>query len=131
MTSVLEQEYVPATRPYSLNELNFSRSRFHTKIGLGTSRAHHRRCDHFYLTRTNGEKAKKIAQSNNPDSGSCSVCWKLRKTPHELRQNAVRMIECFSNQFYREPAKMTYDLLDLETTFYRWLYLEKGYDVTQ
>ena len=38
------------------------------------------------------------------------------------KEQAINMIECYSNLFYNEPEFVSYKLVDLETVFYTWLY---------
>ena len=67
-----------------------------------------------------GKKEGDILNDNNP--GNCSVCWNLMKTPYDLKDKAKRLIEGYISEF-RVPANhLTYELLDLETTYYRWIY---------
>ena len=128
MASILESEYVEPERPYSQNELKYNRERLYRSLRLGKIRAHHRRCDHFYFVRRNGRKEKEIEETGSADTGNCSVCWKLGKTPNRLRSEATGLVEQYSRAFYEEPEYTTYGRLDLETIFYRWLYEEQERD---
>jgi hypothetical protein len=124
MTSVLESKYVEQTRPYSQNELNDMRTGLYRNFKLGKIKAYHDKCGHFYVVKENGKKEKELKE--NPDNvGNCSVCWKLSKTPTELKYSANDMVANYVKCFYYEPSRYTYDLNDLEYIFYQWLYVEK------
>lgn len=126
METVLDSEYQPAERPYSKAELTDTQRGFYQKARLGEVRAQHEKCGHFYLTRKGGRKEEEILKNNNPDSGNCSVCWKIQRTPNQLRSRAISLTNKFWNTFYEEDDNpLTYENLDLETSFYTWLYLEK------
>ena len=71
------------------------------------------------------EKEKEILQNNsNIDIGNCSVSWKLSKTPSNLKNEALHLVNSYMKTFENEPEILTYDNVDLETMFYRWLYEE-------
>jgi len=123
-TSVLETEYIDPERPYSQKELQYMRTKLYRSLHLGKSRAHHRRCDHFYLVKENGRKEKEMLEKNEVDIGNCSVCWKLNKTSRHLRVRARDMIAAYGTVFYEDPSYLDYDRIDLESAFYTWLYLE-------
>ena len=38
---------------------------------------------------------------------------------------AIDLVKAYSNTFYDEPEKYTYDLYDLEYVYYKWLYEQK------
>jgi len=123
-TSVLEQDYVEPERPYSQKELQYTRDSIFRAMRIGNTRAHHKRCDHFYFVKQNGRKAKEIKEAGSQDVGNCSVCWKLNKTPRHLKKNAKGLIREYCSRFEQSPEYLTYEGVDLETTFYRWLYEE-------
>jgi hypothetical protein len=123
--SVLEKKYQDPERPYSQKELSYIRQSNYRVLRLGKIRAQHAKCGHFYGVKHNGRKEKEIIQNgNNPDTGNCSVCWKFGKTPRHLRAEAKNLIAYFSGNFYEEPKYLTYDLVEGETDFYKWLYDE-------
>lgn len=124
MTSILESTYERPTRPYSSHELNDTRNMFMKKNNLSNIIAYHKKCPHFYYVKENGRKEKEIAE-NNDNVGNCSCCWKLNKTPKHLIKNAEELINIYSEKFKMHPSYITYDLLDIEISFYKWLYLEK------
>jgi hypothetical protein len=125
MASVLELGYSKPTRPYSQNELTDNRTRTRRHLKLGEHFAHHSRCQHYYLARVNGRKEKDILEAGTgTDVGNCSVCWKVSRTPHELREIAYDLIQSYSETFFQEPENLTYSKVELELAFYKWLYLE-------
>lgn len=123
-TSILESEYVEPTRPYSCNELKHMRENLYKSLRLGNIRACHKRCNHFYKVKENGRKEKEIIENENPDFGNCSVCWKISKTPRHLKARAKGLVEVYSQTFLEDPKVLTYDNIDVETIFYKWLYLD-------
>lgn len=122
--SVLEKDYVEATRPYSQIELKKLRKTNKRLLRVGTVHAQHNDCGHFYLTKFRGRKEQEILQTNNPNAGNCSVCWKLSKTPYMLRGNAEKLVSYINNNFFEEPSRLTYDLVEAENDYYTWLYNE-------
>lgn len=128
-TSVLEKEYTPINRPYSQEELKTMQTRAYKSMRIGSVKAHHRRCNHFYFVKENGRKEKMIKENNDCDTGNCSVCWRLTKTPRHLRSIAKNMIEDYMNgSDYRQHNNITYLRhcdVDTETNFYTWLYKEE------
>lgn len=124
MTSVLEKEYIEPNRPYSRNELNFKREKLYKDLRLGKHTACHGRCRHHYRVRSNGRKEKEMIAMKSDDVGNCSVCWTLSKTPGFLKDRASELIENYTRVFEQDIETIEYDTLDLETTFYKWLYLD-------
>lgn len=122
--SILEQEYKEPDRPYSQNELKYIRDRNFRSLRIGSVRAAHKDCGHFYYVKENGRKEKEITEKKCEDSGNCSVCWKFNKTPRHLKNTANNMINTYSDRFYETPQYLTYSLIDLEFTYYQWLYVE-------
>jgi hypothetical protein len=126
-SSILESEYLEPTRPYSQNELTFNRDKLNRNFRLSKSRAHHKRCNHFYLVRVNGRKEREMIESESNDVGNCSVCWKLSKTQHSLKERALELIHHYHENFETDPKLMTHRLGELETTYYNWLYEDQQY----
>lgn len=122
--SVLEKDYIGADRPYSQLELKKNRRTNKRTLRVGTIRAQHDNCGHFYLTKFRGRKEQEIRQTNNPDTGNCSVCWKLSKTPYVLRPNAEQLISYMNENFFEEPTRLSYELVEGENDYYTWLYNE-------
>ena len=92
MTSVLESDYIEPTRPYSQNELKDMRLALYRNLRLGSVTARHEKCGHIYLTKQNGRKEKEIRETGDVDIGKCSACWKISKTPSQLRNKAKNLI---------------------------------------
>jgi len=122
--SVLEETYVEPQRPYSQNELQHIRERNFRTLRVGDTRVHHKRCDHFYYVKHNGRKEKKAKESGFEDVGSCSVCWKFNKTHRNLKNKADSMLGEYRRVFFNNPDYLSYDNVDVENIFYRWLYEE-------
>lgn len=122
--SVLEKNYVGPERPYSQKELKFTRKSNFRILRLGQVRAIHTQCGHFYLTKFNGRKEKEITETGDRDTGNCSVCWKLNKTPRYLRLNAKNLISYYQSNFETDPGDLTFELVEGELDFYKWLYEE-------
>jgi hypothetical protein len=122
MATVLETEYIVPVRPYSQNELAQMRENLYNNLRLGKVIAIHSQCKHFYLVKKNGRKEKEILEQKYNDAGNCSVCWKIGKTRVGLRSNALNLVQHYQEIFYKEPKYLSYNLIDLESIFYRWLY---------
>lgn len=123
MTSVLEQEYIEPTRPYSQDELLNMRDKLYRKLRLGQNMACHNRCGHFYLLKKNGRKEKEMLEKGLQDIGNCSVCWKIKNTSKELKDTAKDLVEGYCSTYYNTP-KLNYSNIDLENVYYTWLYEE-------
>lgn len=123
-TSVLESNYFEPTRPYSQDELSDMRINLFKKFHLSNTRAEHIRCGHFYNVIINGKKEKDINTTNVTDSGNCSVCWKLNKTPVALQNNAYNLVSEYCDTFFQRPKRLSHPIIDLENSFYKWLYNE-------
>lgn len=124
MTSVLETDYIESKRPYSQDELQHMRKNLYHSMRMGNTLAQHTHCGHFYFVKQNGRKEKEIIDTGDSNCGNCSVCWKLAKTPNYLRDRAEKLINAYTEDFSPIlPSKyMSYSKVDLETSFYRWLY---------
>ena len=126
MTSILESDYVEPERPYSQKELIQNRIHLYKRMRLSQTKAHHQRCDHFYLVKENGRKEKQMKEENSNDVGNCSVCWKISKTHRRLKDKAKNLVSSYCNAFYEEPKYLYYGNTDLEMVFYKWLYEESN-----
>ena len=124
MTSVLETNYIEPKRPYSQDELQDMRKNLFNNMRLGKTLAHHTHCGHFYFVKQNGRKEKDIIDTGDSNCGNCSVCWKITKTPHHLRNNARQLVNLYTNEFSPNlpPKSISYVNIDLEVSFYKWLY---------
>lgn len=126
--SILESKYIQQQRPYSENELKYLRHNLYKKINIGNIRAYHSKCNHFYFVKNNSRKEKEIKEKNTSENvGNCSVCWKINKTEKRLKKNAYDLVNVYCDLFYDDSQHYNYNLLDLENSFYTWLYLE-GYE---
>jgi hypothetical protein len=124
MTTVLESMYVEPDRPYSQNELVDIQLKLYKSLRLGVVKAYHTRCRHLYYVKKNGRKEKEMVENNSSDCGNCSVCWKLNKVPKHLKNNANNLVNSYCDMFYNELSYITYNSVDLEASFYKWLYSE-------
>jgi hypothetical protein len=123
-TSILEQEYCEPERPYSQKELQNMHEQNFRSLRIGNVRAQHTQCGHFYYVKENGRKEKEIKDKNCFDTGNCSVCWKIAKTPKHLKNIARNIIDSYSKTFFTYPKFISYNEIDLEIIFYKWLYNE-------
>lgn len=121
-TSILEKKYEDPCRPFSQNELKFIRNKVLSLLKVGKTRACHEKCKHFYYVKENGRKEHEINENKNSDCGKCSVCWKIKQTPSYLINNALKLVVAYNNNFYDYPKYLTYENVDIETTYYKWLY---------
>jgi len=122
MTSILDTEYVPPSRPVSQNELKDTRSSLKSRLHLSDVYANHIKCGHFYMVKKNGRKEKEIKDTESPDGLNCSVCWKFSKTPKTSKDRARHLIEDYCKVFCEEPGTLVHEIVDLEKVFYEWLY---------
>lgn len=128
MTTVLESDYKEPDRPYSLNELLDMTTNTHKMARLGKVFAQHQlECNHFYLVRENGRKEKKILECG-ADPGNCSVCWRLSKTANRYQGRATALVSEYMATFSNDvlPEDLTHSIVDLEHSFYKWLYMESN-----
>jgi len=118
MSSILEIQYIPPIRPYSILELCDLKDKLYRTLKLNKNLFAHHECGHFYLVRIHGKKEKDIVSHNK--HGNCSVCWKLKNTKSDIIHLAQELVHSYSNNF-SDP--ISYQRLDLESVFYKWLYL--------
>jgi hypothetical protein len=118
---VLNGKYPPATRPYSQLELDEIRTRNLRRLSIGNQMACHE-CRHIYFAKENGKKEERI-KSGEGDIGQCSVCWKLKRTPVELRDRAQDLVDEYLYHYTDKPSKWSHFIIHVEQTYYRWLYL--------
>jgi len=123
MENILRKEFPPADRPYSQNELTDMRERILGRLKVGDTMVYHEQTGYFYLAKAGGKKEKAVQNGEELDPAGCSVCWKLRKTPQHLRDEARDMVEAYQVNFEKKPQRWTLNLVNLEATFYKWLYL--------
>jgi len=124
MKSILETKYIEPNRPISKNEIKNLRKTFYKNYNISFTTAKHDKCGHFYYVKKNGKKENDIIKNNL--HGNCSVCWKIYKTPKELKSDANHMIECYFKTFCNmdHNSDIDYNQLDLEKSFYDWLYYD-------
>jgi hypothetical protein len=126
--SVLESPYEYPTRPYCQLELGAAKDNLCKSLRLSDQYAKHVTCKHCYFVKINGKKHNDIIERNEKDTGNCSVCWKLSKTPHNLQKSAYAMVNDYQNYFYYthglDSLKLTHSDVDIERVFYTWLYRE-------
>jgi hypothetical protein len=123
MVNILESTYVYQTRPYSQNELKNIRLNLFQNLKIGNLMAHHR-CGHIYFVKQNGKKEKEMLEKKSKNVGKCSVCWKISKTPVELRIKACNLADEYYNVFNQNTDFFSYRKVELENSFYKWLYTE-------
>jgi hypothetical protein len=123
-SSVLEKKYLDTTRPYSQKELSFMRKKSFRQHRVGKVPIEHTECGHFYLAKINGRKEREALESGTKSVGNCSVCWKISRTPRRLKKNARQLVDDFGNNLYETPSYWTYEIVELESDFYTWLYDE-------
>ena len=122
--SILESKYIEPNRPYSQNELKDMIDLLYKKYHLSNLRAEHKRCNHIYNVIENGKKETDIKNKKVNYVGNCSVCWKLSKTPLFLQNNAYNLVSEYTEIFYERPTKFNHLMIDLENSYYKWLYNE-------
>lgn len=108
---ILKQKYNPPTRPYSQLELIQTEKDFKSKLGLLEKFIEFNDCCHFYLVKQGVNNTEK-----------CGVCLKLKQTDKTLKDIANNLVNEYSSSFSKSPEKLSYDLIDLEISFYKWLY---------
>ena len=124
MEQLLTKQLPAADRPYSQHELADIRQRNLDRLNIGSTMVYHPNSGYFYLAKSGGKKEAAVLSGEVLEEGCCSVCWKLRKTPSELRDTANIMIDEFILRFEKKPEKWTRELIHLENTYYKWLYID-------
>ena len=131
-SSILEKPIDNRDRPYSQNELKSLEGKIIKQLKLSKEYVYHTREKSFYLVKKFGKKEKEILENKkekkedyNVDIGSCSIQWKLRKTPRHLKQYAMDLIDEFLYQYdpIRRDRK-SYFKVRLFKVFFIWLYYE-------
>ncbi len=118
-TSVLEKTCSYEDRPYSRKELESLHRNLLRRMRIGNIYISHPDCNHGYYCKAGGKKEKDMKESNGENTGNCSVCWKLNRTPKKLKKAARDLINYYMDRsplFYSPPS--SYFLLELETDFY-------------
>ncbi len=107
-------------RPISQEEIKNIRENNLRRTRISNLMVFHENCNHFYLAKQNGKKLKQI--ENNEGPGYCSVCWKIKNTPVERRDEIQNFVDNYQVNFENKPEKWTMDLVKLEKNYYNWLY---------
>jgi len=107
-------------RPVSQSEIKSIRENNLRRLRLSDLMVFHENCNHFYLAKQNGKKLKQI--ENNEGPGYCSVCWKIKKTYTEKREETLNFVDNYQINFENKPQKWTANLIKLEKNYYSWLY---------
>jgi hypothetical protein len=116
-------------RPYSQKELVDLHNKNLASLGIGLNNVFHTKCGHSYYVKIGGRKERLIKESNNNrDVGNCSVCWKMGRTPPELRQYASEIINAYVDdkeyEMNNPNGRLEHRSIELEKAFYTWLYAE-------
>ena len=124
MEQILRKQLKTVDRPYSQLELTDIRQRYLDRLNVGNTMVYHEKTGYFYLAKAGGRKETQVQNGEELDPSCCSVTWKLRKTPEHLRDEVRDMIDAYHTQFETKPVRWTPELLHLENTFYKWLYID-------
>jgi len=115
MSSILELKYISPTRPYSQKELIKMHENLFNSLKIGSNYVYFNdSCYHFYFT--------KESLSKNKTSPTCLVCKKIKETKKNLLETAERLIEEYNKNFLTKPEKLSYNLIDIENIYYKWIY---------
>ncbi len=120
----MHSNYKAPDRPFSQDELRDTRARNLSRLRVGSTMASHENCLHFYFAKNGGKKEARLIETSGEEPGYCSVCWKLKKTPPELRDKALALVDEYQHRFQEKPDRWTHYQCELEKNFYRWLYFE-------
>ena len=124
MEQILRKPLKAVDRPYSQLELAEIRQRYLDRLNVGNTMVYHEKTGYFYLAKAGGRKEAQVQNGEEIDPATCSVTWKLRKTPNHLRDEVRDMIDAYHTLFENKPERWTPNLLHLENTFYKWLYID-------
>ncbi len=120
--SVLRTEWKAPTRPYSQNELTHLEDELHKQLKISDIRIDHPECGHAYYIKKNGVRYKKIVEEESGDVGNCSMCWKISKTPRQLREKMSEFIDLYEKDL--DSTRKSYFSYLVKKIFYTWLYNE-------
>lgn len=128
MSSVLEKKIFEPDRPFSRKELQEKRKQIFRNMHIGNTLIQQSDCRHVYFAKSNGKKEKEAKEmpAGTAISGNCSVCWKINRTPKNLKNRAIDLVEAYTNSGSIWDSNSSYNYYDfeLETDFYTWLYQE-------
>ena len=95
MEQILRKPLKAIDRPYSQMELGDIRQRYLDRLNIGNTMVYHEKTGYFYLAKAGGRKEAQIKTGEEINPASCSVTWKLRKTPDHLRDEVSDMIDAY------------------------------------
>jgi len=124
MEQLIRKQLPTVDRPQSQCEYVDIRTKNMERLNVGTVMVYHQRCNHFYLAKNGGKKEAAVQSGEPLDDGCCSVCWKLRKSTNEIRDEVHDMVEAYHMQFENKPERWSPLLIHLELTYYKWLYTD-------
>ena len=111
MSSILELNYISPARPYSQKELMKMHENLFNSLKIGSNYVYFNdSCCHFYF----------IKESDK--NKTCLVCKKIKETKKNLLKTAETLIEEYNKNFLNKPEKLSYDLIDIENVYYKWIY---------
>jgi len=113
MEKILLRPMRKQERPYCQLELEELRGKWMTRTRVGCTMVSHSNCGHFYFAKEGGKKELNAIETGGLDCGSCSVCWQLKKTPPELRQHALDLIDSYQIKFESKPTRWTLKTIKL------------------
>ena len=130
--SIVHSQYEPSERPVSKRELADNLKYFMRKNKISDEMVFHTKTKYFYHVKKFGKKEQEILANKkennekyNVDIGNCSVSWKIKKTPYEIRKQAIDVVKEYMFQFEEEKInELTHYKVELAKVFYTWLYLE-------
>lgn len=125
--SILHTKWVPPSRPYSQIELSKNRDTFFEKFHISLEYITHEKCGHSYYVKENSKKFRELQECDyeTRDIGNCSVCWKLRNTPHPMKKLASHFVNLYTENFFNMEERLSYFDTTVERIFYIWLYRER------
>ena len=124
MEQLIRKQLPTVDRPQSQCEHVDIRAKHMERLNVGSVMVYHQRCNHFYLAKNGGKKEAAVQSGEPLDDGCCSVCWKLRKSTNEIRDEVEDMVEAYHMQFENKPERWSPLLVHLEHTYYKWLYID-------
>ena len=137
--SILENSYEAPDRPISKSELISTRKKNINMLKLSTEYLiRHSKCNHVYLCKKYGKKEKLLLEMksenkdnvvdnvvvDNVDIGNCSVCWKINRTPKDLKYTARSVVNTYMKEHpnMENENNLNHFTVELERVFYHWLY---------
>ena len=131
MQSILENDYEAPTRPFSQKELQEGLKRLKYRLRLSDQKVRYTNTGYIYHVKKGGRKEAEIiekleqdAENGNVDVGNCSIRWKLSRTPRDLRDVALDVIDSYTHFKKNPPYKLSHYNLEIFKMFYTWLYYD-------